>query len=139
MGKAMYLRVLAAAAVLVSAAVHLKVWVDGYRDLDVIGPAFMVNVVAGVVIAVLLVTWRHWIPLLLAAGFGAATLAAFITAATVGLFGVHEIWVSTTGITAGVAEIVALVAALWELQREFPWRSEDGLGERLHLRHAALH
>jgi hypothetical protein len=135
----MYLRILAAAAVLVSAAVHLKVWVDGYRDLNIIGPLFLLNVVAGVVIALLLVTWRHWLPLLLAAGFGAATLLAFVTAATVGLFGVHEIWVSTTGITAGVAEIVALLAALWELQREFPWRAQDGLGERLHLRHAALH
>jgi hypothetical protein len=135
----MYLRILAAAAVLVSAAVHLKVWVDGYRDLNIIGPLCLLNVVAGVVIALLLVAWRHWLPLLLAAGFGAATLLAFVTAATVGLFGVHEIWVSTTGITAGVAEIVALLAALWELQREFPWRAQDGLGERLHLRHAALH
>jgi hypothetical protein len=135
----MLMRVLAAVAVLVSAAVHLKIWVDGYRDLDVIGPLFMVNVVAGVVIAALLMVWRHWLPLFLAVGFGAATLVAFVTAATVGLFGLHEIWVSTTGITAGVAEIVALLAALWELQREFPWRAQDGLGERLHLRHAALH
>jgi hypothetical protein len=135
----MWMRVLAAAAVLVSAAVHLKVWVDSYRHLDVIGPLFMLNVVAGVVIAVLLVAWRHWVPLFLAAGFGGTTLVAFIIAATVGLFGVHEIWVSTTGITAGVAEIIALLVALWELQREFPWRAQGGLGERLHLRHAALH
>jgi hypothetical protein len=135
----MWMRVLAAAAVLVSAAVHLKVWVDGYRHLDVIGPLFMLNVVAGVVIAVILVAWRHWVPLLLAAGFGGTTLLAFIVAATVGLFGVHEIWVSTTGITAGVAEIVALVTGLWALQREYPWRAEGGLGERLHVRHAAAH
>jgi hypothetical protein len=135
----MFMRILAAAAVLVSAAVHLKVWVDSYRHLDIIGPLFMLNVVAGVVIAVALVAWRHWLPLLLAAGFGAATLLAFVTAATVGLFGVHEIWVSTTGITAGVAEIVALLAGLWELQREFPWRAEGGLAQRLHLRHAAVH
>jgi hypothetical protein len=134
----MYLRIIAAAAVLVSAAVHLKVWVDGYRDLSVIGPLFLLNVVAGVVIAVLLVTWRHWVPLFLAAGFGAATLASFITAATVGLFGVHEIWFSTTGDIANASEIVALVVGAWGLQREFPWRAEGGLGERLHVRHAAL-
>jgi hypothetical protein len=135
----MYLRILAAAAVLVSAAVHLKVWVDGYRDLSVIGPLFLLNVVAGVVIAVLLLTWRHWVPLFLAAGFGAATLASFITAATVGLFGVHEIWFSTTGDIANASEIVALVVGAWGLQREFPWHAEGGLGERLHVRHAALH
>jgi hypothetical protein len=135
----MWMRILAAVAVLASAAVHLKVWVDGYRDLNVIGPMFLLNVVAGVIIALLLVTWRHWLPLLLAAGFGAATLAAFITAATFGLFGVHEIWFSTTGDIANASEIVALVVGLWQLQREYPWRSEGGLAEQLHLRHAALH
>lgn len=133
------MRMVAAAAVLVSAAVHLKVWIDAYHGVSVIGPLFLLNVVAGVVIAVLLVTWRRWVPLFLAAGFGGTTLLAFVIAATVGLFGVHEIWVSTTGITAGVAEIVALVASLWELQHEYPWRAEGGLAERLHLRHAAVH
>ena len=33
----MGMRVLAAVAVLVSAAVHLDLWFDGYRDLDVSG------------------------------------------------------------------------------------------------------
>ena len=70
----MRMRVLAALAVLVSGAVHLKLWFDGFRDIDVIGPSFMLNAVAGVVIAALLVLWRHWIPLFLAFGFGATTL-----------------------------------------------------------------
>jgi hypothetical protein len=135
----MWMRIVAAVAVLVSAAVHLKVWVDAYHDVDVIGPLFLVNVGAGVVIAVLLVTWRHWVPLFLAAGLGGTTLLAFVISATVGLFGVHEIWVSTTGITAGVAEIVALVVGLWQLLREYPWRAQGGLGERLHVRHAMTH
>ena len=52
----MNVRILAAAGALVSGAVHLKLWFDGTRDLDVVGPAFMVNAVAGLVIAVLL---RH--------------------------------------------------------------------------------
>jgi hypothetical protein len=133
------MRIVAAAAVLVSAAVHLKVWVDGYRDLNVIGPMFLLNVAAGVVIAILLLTWRHWMPLFLAAGFGAATLAAFITAATVGLFGVHEIWFSTTGNLANASEIVALVVGLWQLRREYPRQSEGGLGERLRPSRTALH
>ena len=50
----MCIRILAAAAVLVSAAVHLKLWFDGVRHQDVIGPAFMLNAVGGVVIAGLL-------------------------------------------------------------------------------------
>ena len=50
----------------------------------------MFNAVAGLVIAVLLLIWRHWVPGFLAAGFGASTLGAFILSATVGLFGVQE-------------------------------------------------
>ena len=58
----MGMRVLAAVAVLVSAAVHLYLWLDCARDDDVIGPAFMLNAVGGAVIAVLLLAWRHWVP-----------------------------------------------------------------------------
>ena len=45
----MWLRIVTAVAALVSAVVHLVLWVDGYRDIDVIGPAFLVNAVAGVI------------------------------------------------------------------------------------------
>ena len=71
----MIVRLITAAAVLVSAGVHFKLWLD-YKSLDVVGPAFMVNAVAGVVIAVLLVAWKSWLAPLLAVGFGIATLAA---------------------------------------------------------------
>ena len=111
MDHSMKLRILAAAAVLVSAAVHLKLWVDVFQHTHVVGPAFMVNAIGGTIIAVLLVTWRHWIPLLLAVGFGAATLGAFIIAATVGLYGVHEHWTGWEVWTAAATEIVAIVAA----------------------------
>jgi hypothetical protein len=108
---AMMLRILAAAAVLVSAAVHLNLWFDVFRHTHVVGPAFMVNAIGGAVIAVLLVTWRHWIPLLLAVGFGAATLGAFIIAATVGLYGVHEHWTGWEVWTAAASEVIAILAA----------------------------
>lgn len=49
----MKLRMLTAVAVLASAAVHLRLWFEGYRDIGVIGPQFLVNAVAGVLIAVL--------------------------------------------------------------------------------------
>jgi hypothetical protein len=114
----MKMRMLAAAAVLVSAAVHLYLWFDVFRDAHVVGPAFMVNAVGGAVIAVLLVTWKHWIPLVLAVGFGVATLGAFITAATVGLYGVHEHWTGWEVWTAAVAEVVAILAAGSILLRE---------------------
>jgi hypothetical protein len=102
-------------AVLVSAFVHLRLWLDGVRDEHVVGPAFLVNVVAGVVIAVLLLVWRSWEPPFLAAGFGAATIVAFVIAATVGLFGVHEQWTGVYVWTAFIAEAVAIVTGLGAL------------------------
>jgi hypothetical protein len=86
-------------------------WFDGVRDQSV-GPAFLVNAGGGVVIAVLLVTWRHWAPLLLAVGFGLSTLGAFTIAATVGLFGVHDHWTGGYVWTAIISEVVAVLAGV---------------------------
>lgn len=120
---AMKLRALAAATVLVSAAVHLYLWFDVFRHTDVVGPAFMVNAIGGTIIAVLLVTWRHLIPLLFAVGFGASTLGAFIIAATVGLYGVHEHWTGWEVWTAAASEVIAIVSAGMVLIQENPLRS----------------
>ena len=77
-------RALGAAALVVSAADHLKLWFAGVRHQSV-GPAFLVNVVAGVVIAVLLLRWHHWVPAFLTLGFRGSTPAgAFVLATTVG-------------------------------------------------------
>lgn len=109
----MRIRVLAAAAVLVSAAVHLYLWeYQGYQDLDKVGPAFLLNGIGGAVIAVLLLTWRHWIPALLTLGFGLSTLSAFLISATVGLFGVNESWTGWAVWTAAISEVVAIVTGL---------------------------
>jgi hypothetical protein len=104
----MRLRTLGAVALLVSAAVHLIEWFSGVRNQSV-GPLFLVNVVAGVVIAVLLLRWRHWIPAFLTLGFGAATLGAFIISTTVGLLGVHSSWEGFYVYVAAAAEVVCIV------------------------------
>lgn len=114
----MKLRVLIAAAVLVSAYVHLKLWFDGFRTIDRIGPAFMINAVAGAVIAVLLLAWRHSLPLFLAVGFGASTLGAYLISATVGLFGIHEVWTGVWIWAAAISELVAIVAGVVALVHE---------------------
>jgi hypothetical protein len=116
-------RAVAAAAVLVSAAVHLYLWFDGMRDADVVGPAFLLNAVGGAVIAVLLVTWRHWVPPFLALGFGLSTLTAFVIAATVGLFGVQEVWTGWAVWTAAAAEVVAVVEGARLLSADNPLRT----------------
>lgn len=127
------MRIVAAVAVLVSAAVHLKMWFEGVRDQDVIGPAFMLNAVGGAVIALLLVLWRHWAPPLLAVGFGLSTLGAFVISTTVGLFGVHAQWSGGYVWTAAVSEVVAMLAGGLALTRE----RHSGLGGQLQDRFAA--
>jgi hypothetical protein len=122
-------RIIAALAVLVSAYIHLREWLDGMRDVHVIGPLFVVNIVAGVVIAGLLVGWRRWLAPFLAFGFGASTLGAFAIASTrAGLFGDHEKWQGAYVWVAAVAEAAAIVAGLLALLRER--RAEAPMRER---------
>jgi hypothetical protein len=120
------LRVVVAGAVLVSGVVHLKLWVDGYRDIPVVGPMFLLNVVAAGVIAVAVLVWRHWLPPLAAVGLGAATLGAFVVSTTVGLFGVHEVWTGADVLTAALSEAVAVVAGVALLVRQLPGRRGSG-------------
>ena len=75
------------------------------------GALFVVNVVAGLVIAVMLLRWRHWIPLLLLAGFGATTFGAFLIAVNGTLFGIHTDW-SWYAWVAAVSEVVAVVVGV---------------------------
>ena len=116
-------RVLTAVAVLVSAGVHLYLWDDGYRDVETIGPAFLLNAAGGVVIAVLLLAWSHWVPALLAVGFGASTLGGFILSTTVGLFGLEESWEGWYVWVAAGSEVAAILLGGLLLLRTNPLRS----------------
>ena len=116
----MNVRWLAALAVVVSAVVHLYLWFDGYRDVETIGPLFLLNAAGGLVIAGLLVAWRHWVPALLAFGFGLSTLGGFVISTTVGLFGLEESWNGWAVWVAAASEVVAIVLGAYLLVREAP-------------------
>lgn len=113
-------RRLGAAGVLVSAVVHLVLWFQGFRDIAVVGPMFLLNAVGGVVLTVAILGWRHWLPLLGGIGFGLLTLVAFFLSATVGLFGVLSPleFAGVEELVAAVAEIVAIVGCGMALRRE---------------------
>ena len=73
--------------------IHLDLWEEGYRTVPVIGPAFLVNAVAAIGLAVLLIAGpRSIIPWVAALGTltAAGTVAALLLATTVGLFGFQE-------------------------------------------------
>jgi hypothetical protein len=105
-------RYVAAVAVLFSVAIHLILWLQGVRSVHVIGPAFLLNVIGGVLIAVILVRWQHPGAGVLAACFGAATLGAFTLASTIGLFGDHPRWEGFYVFGAAISELVAIIAGL---------------------------
>src|SRR4051794_27417493 len=95
---------------MLSAVVHLDLWANGMKSLDVVGPAFLLNGAGGVVLGVLVLVWRHWLPLLGAIGFGVASLAAFLVSTTPGgFFGVHEQWQGVPVWLSAISEIGAIV------------------------------
>ena len=104
------LRALLSACVMLSAVVHLDLWANGMSTLEVVGPAFLLNGIGGLVLGVLVLVWRHWLPLLGAIGFGVATLTAFLISTTPGgFFGVHEEWVGIPVWLSAISEIGAIV------------------------------
>ncbi len=112
-------RAVIAAGVLVSAGVHLWLYLDGFASIPVIGPAFMLNAIGGLLIAGAVLIWRHVLSLLAAIGFGLSTLGAYYISATVGLFGVHEPWTGGAVLTAEISEWIVVLVGLSALRAEF--------------------
>ena len=107
------LRALLSACLMLSAVVHLDLWANGMKSVDIVGPAFLLNGVGGIVLGVLVLVWRHWLPLLGAIGFGVATLGAFIIATTPsGLFEVHSRWSGIPEWLAAISEIGAIALGI---------------------------
>lgn len=104
------LRGVVVVAVLVSAAVHLYVYVEGFAGIPVIGPLFLATVVGGIVIAAAVGIWPHWIPALLAIGFGLTTVVAYWISVVHGLFGVREVTDGWPEIVAETAEYATVVS-----------------------------
>jgi len=106
--------------------IHLSLWLDGYRTIDVIGPAFLLNTIAGFGLAVLLlVTPRALLAWVAALGALTAlgTLGGLIIATTVGLFGFKEstdaeLWWQSLWVEVAAALVLAALAALAARRRD---------------------
>ena len=87
------LRGTGAALLALTAVIHGYLWQQGYDDIPVIGPAFLLDTVLGAVAALLVLTAPHrFLPWVAAAGalVAAGTLAALLLSTTTGLFGFVE-------------------------------------------------
>lgn len=119
-------RGLAAASVLLSAVVHLDLWTLGLRSHPVLGPGFLATFVGGVVVALALLLWDHWLPPLAAVGFGLATLGAYVMALTVGFLGVQEAGGGMPATLSLVSESAAVVFGAAALAAERGLRRRAG-------------
>jgi hypothetical protein len=73
-----------------SAVIHLMLWSDGYKDISVIGPLFLVQAIAGIIIALAIVALRWLVLLAVGAATGVATAVGLLLTVNVGLFGFKD-------------------------------------------------
>jgi predicted lipoprotein with Yx(FWY)xxD motif len=113
------LRVAGSGLLIATAAIHLDLYLTGYRTIPVIGWLFLLQVIAafGLGLAVLAIPGRFVIagrlPAAAGAGFALATLGGYLLSVWTGLFGFTEVR-TTAGLAAGLVEVAAfaVLAAL---------------------------
>ena len=79
-----------AAFLIWAGVIHLELWADGYKDISVIGPLFLVQGIASIVVGVVLVALRWLVLLLAGAVAGVATAVGLLLTVYVGLFNYQE-------------------------------------------------
>jgi len=114
-GKAALLLRLGGTALLAwSGYIHLHLWLEGYRQIPVNGPLFLLDAIAAFVLAAILLAWPRPLAGLLAAGFLGSALGALIISLSVGLFGFREsIHASFVVLSLVIEAIAALVLLSW--------------------------
>jgi hypothetical protein len=105
-----------------TAAIHLPLWLAGYRHVPRIGPLFLAQAVTGFLLAPVLALRRQLAVVLGAALYMAASAAGLLISATVGFLGIHDglgvPWAAAS-LTVELAGMVLLggagAAATWRL------------------------
>jgi predicted lipoprotein with Yx(FWY)xxD motif len=100
------LRVAGAGLLAATGAIHLDLYLTGYKNIPTIGVLFLLQVIAAFALAVA-VLWPGG-RLIAAAGalFAASTLGGYLLSIWFGLFGFREVR-TTAGIVAGIIEVAA--------------------------------
>lgn len=97
-----------------SGVIHLYLWGKqyGYRDIPTIGPLFLIQGVAAIVLGLLAVVSRRVLLLVLAGGLLVVSVVALVLAIEVGLFGFKDSWFAPYAWTTFYEEIVGAVLLL---------------------------
>jgi hypothetical protein len=97
-----------------SGIIHLYLWGKqyGYRDVPTIGPLFLLQGIAAILLGLLVVASRRVVVLVLAGGMLAVSVVALVLAIEVGLFGFRDSWLAPYAWTTFYEEIVGAVLLL---------------------------
>ena len=101
-----YCGIAGAALLIASGAIHLDLYLTGYKSIPTIGPLFLLQIIAAFVLAVAILVTRHWLAAAAGAGFAASTLGGYLLSLKVGLFGFTEVR-TTAGIVAAIIDVAA--------------------------------
>jgi hypothetical protein len=105
--------VIGSALLAASGAIHLQLWSMGYRTIPTIGPLFLVQGIAGALLAVLLVLSRRLLLVVMATGFMIATIGGLLLSINVGLFGFMDTLAAPyAGLSLGVEVAGAVLLAV---------------------------
>jgi predicted lipoprotein with Yx(FWY)xxD motif len=100
------LRVTGAGLLIAVAAIHLDLYVTGYRSIPVIGGLFLLQVIVAFALGVVVLATGSRLAAAAGAVFALATLGGYLLSVWIGLFGFKEVE-TTAGIAAGVIEVAA--------------------------------
>jgi predicted lipoprotein with Yx(FWY)xxD motif len=101
-----WLGIAGAALLIASGAIHLDLYLTGYRTIPTIGPLFLLQVIAAFALAVAIPVTGSWLAAAAGAMFAVSTLGGYLLSLWVGLFGFTEVR-TTAGIVAGIIDVAA--------------------------------
>jgi predicted lipoprotein with Yx(FWY)xxD motif len=100
------LRLAGGGLLIATGAIHLDLYLTGYRTIPTIGWLFLLQVIAAFVLGAGVLVLGSRLVAAAGAGFALSTLGGYLLSIWVGLFGFKEVR-TTAGIVAGVIEILA--------------------------------
>jgi hypothetical protein len=104
--------VLGAAAIVATGAIHLHLWMIGYKNIASFGNLFLAQAISGFVLGPVIVLIRRMYMVLAGAAFMAASVGGLLLSATVGFLGLHDGLSVPWATSSLILEIVGFVLLL---------------------------
>jgi predicted lipoprotein with Yx(FWY)xxD motif len=120
--------IVGAGLLVASGAIHLDLYLTGYRTIPTIGPLFLLQVIAAFVLAAAILVTGNWMVEAAGALFAVSVLGGYLLSLWVGLFGFTEVR-TAAGIWAGIIDVAAFATLAVAAAPGLP--SALNLGRRL--------